>query len=180
MFKKFSVEWLSQSFHAQDLEQHKCVKLIPSAPDAFSDAPQASSETRGEGETKAPSSPTSEQDLLTVVFWICIGSNRLSLSSDSCGYTSESDESEGEAAPQRRVRSKFSSDQISRLEKSFSKQQYLCARQRRRTAEKLQLSETQVCGDHIIAVTADIVFVKLILIKSKRVVCICHTSGLLL
>ncbi len=60
MFKSFSVEWLSQSFHAQDMEQQKCVKLIPSAPDAFSDAPQASSEMRGEGETKAPSSPTSE------------------------------------------------------------------------------------------------------------------------
>ncbi|XP_058651182.1 ventral expressed homeobox [Onychostoma macrolepis] len=111
MFKKFSVEWLSQSFHAQDLEQQKCVKLIPSAPDAF------------KGETKAPSSPA-----------------------NSCGYTSasESDESEGESAPQRRVRTKFSSDQISRLEKTFSKHKYLGATQRRRTADKLQLSETQV------------------------------------
>ncbi|XP_042592094.1 ventral expressed homeobox isoform X1 [Cyprinus carpio] len=78
----------------------------------------------GEGETKAPSSPTT----------------------DSCGYTSasESDESEGESASQRRVRTKFSSDQISRLEKTFSKHKYLGATQRRRTAEKLQLSETQV------------------------------------
>ncbi|KAF4106165.1 hypothetical protein G5714_013827 [Onychostoma macrolepis] len=123
MFKKFSVEWLSQSFHAQDLEQQKCVKLIPSAPDAFSDAPRASSEMLGEGETKAPSSPA-----------------------NSCGYTSasESDESEGESAPQRRVRTKFSSDQISRLEKTFSKHKYLGATQRRRTADKLQLSETQI------------------------------------
>lgn len=78
MLKKFSVEWLSQSFHAQ--EQEKCVKLIPSAPGAFSDAPQASSGMRGEGETKAPSSPTSKYDFLTVVFWVCDGSNRLSLS----------------------------------------------------------------------------------------------------
>uniref|UniRef100_A0A8C2K112 Homeobox domain-containing protein n=1 Tax=Cyprinus carpio TaxID=7962 RepID=A0A8C2K112_CYPCA len=108
--RKFSVEWLSQSFHAQDLD----------------DAPRASSETIGEGETKAPSSPT-----------------------NSCGYTSASesdagDESEGESASQRRVRTKFSSDQISRLEKTFSKHKYLGATQRRRTAEKLQLSETQV------------------------------------
>uniref|UniRef100_A0A8C2CI42 Homeobox domain-containing protein n=1 Tax=Cyprinus carpio TaxID=7962 RepID=A0A8C2CI42_CYPCA len=108
---KFSVEWLSQSFHAQDLEQEKRVKLIPRAPVVF------------KGETKAPSSPT-----------------------NSCGYTSvsESDESEGESASQRRVRTKFSSDQISRLEKTFSKHKYLGATQRRRTAEKLQLSETQV------------------------------------
>uniref|UniRef100_A0A9J7Z8D2 Homeobox domain-containing protein n=1 Tax=Cyprinus carpio carpio TaxID=630221 RepID=A0A9J7Z8D2_CYPCA len=102
---KFSVEWLSQSFHAQDLEQEKRVKLIPSAPDAF------------KGETKAPSSPTSKYDLLA---------------------------SEGESASQRRVRTKFSSDQISRLEKTFSKHKYLGATQRRRTAEKLQLSETQL------------------------------------
>uniref|UniRef100_A0A672NH89 Homeobox domain-containing protein n=1 Tax=Sinocyclocheilus grahami TaxID=75366 RepID=A0A672NH89_SINGR len=112
MFKKFSVEWLSQSFHAQDPEQEKCVKLIACAPDAFSGAPQASSEMHGEGETKAPSSPTSKYDR--------------------------------ESASQRRVRTKFSSEQISRLEKSFSKHKYLGATQRRRTAEKLQLSETQV------------------------------------
>ncbi|XP_059421434.1 ventral expressed homeobox [Carassius carassius] len=121
MFKKFSVEWLSQSFHAQDLEQEKRVTVR--APDDFSDARHASSETLGEGETKDMSSPT-----------------------NSCGYSSasESDESEGESASQRRVRTKFSSEQISRLEKSFSKHKYLGATQRRRIAEKLQLSETQV------------------------------------
>ncbi|XP_052428091.1 ventral expressed homeobox [Carassius gibelio] len=121
MFKTFSVEWLSQSFHAQDLEQEKRVTV--SARDEFSDARHASSETLGEGETKALSSPT-----------------------NSCGYSSasESDESEGESASQRRVRTKFSSEQISRLEKSFSKHKYLGATQRRRIAEKLQLSETQV------------------------------------
>lgn len=87
MFKKFSVEWLSQSFHAQDLEQEKRVKLIPSAPDAFSDAPRASSEMLGEGETKAPSSPTSKYDLLAVVFWVGNGSNRLFLSQQTAVAT---------------------------------------------------------------------------------------------
>ncbi|KAK2896217.1 hypothetical protein QQF64_006444 [Cirrhinus molitorella] len=112
MFKKFSVEWLSQSFHAQDLDREK-----------RSDAPQGSSDVLLEEETKVPSSPT-----------------------NSCGYTSasESDESEGESGPQRRVRTKFSSDQISRLEKTFSKHKYLGATQRRKMAEKLELSETQV------------------------------------
>ncbi|KAL0178717.1 hypothetical protein M9458_027611, partial [Cirrhinus mrigala] len=55
MFKKFSVEWLSQSFHAQDLNQEKCFRNVSN--DAFSDAPHAS-DVVGEGESKAPSSPT--------------------------------------------------------------------------------------------------------------------------
>lgn len=69
--------------------------------------------------------------------------------SDSCGYTSGSesevgDDSEGEAAQQRRMRTKFTSEQIGKLEKEFSKHRYLGAMQRRKIAEKLNLSETQV------------------------------------
>ncbi len=68
---------------------------------------------------------------------------------DSCGYTSGSesdvgDDSEGEAAQQRRMRTKFTSEQISKLESTFSKHKYLGAMQRRKIAEKLNLSETQV------------------------------------
>ncbi|XP_031435230.1 ventral expressed homeobox [Clupea harengus] len=42
------------------------------------------------------------------------------------------------------MRTKFTSDQIFRLEKTFNKHKYLGATQRRKIAEKLQLSETQV------------------------------------
>ncbi|XP_039640715.1 ventral expressed homeobox [Perca fluviatilis] len=69
---------------------------------------------------------------------------------NSCGYTSGSesevgDDSEGEAGTQqRRMRTKFTSEQISKLEKAFRKHRYLGAMQRRKTAEKLNLSETQV------------------------------------
>ncbi|XP_060897008.1 ventral expressed homeobox [Labrus mixtus] len=68
---------------------------------------------------------------------------------NSCGYTSGSEsevgeDSEGEAAAQRRMRTKFSSQQIGKLEKSFSKNKYLGAVQRRTIAERLNLSETQV------------------------------------
>ncbi|XP_044229363.1 ventral expressed homeobox [Thunnus albacares] len=68
---------------------------------------------------------------------------------DSCGYTSGSesevgDDSEGEATQQRRMRTKFTSEQISKLENTFSKHKYLGATQRRKLAEKLNLSETQV------------------------------------
>ncbi|KAK3573437.1 hypothetical protein QTP86_024652 [Hemibagrus guttatus] len=69
--------------------------------------------------------------------------------SDSCGYTSGSesevgDDSEAELGPNRRVRTKFTSYQIARLEKTFHKHKYLGASQRRKIAEKLHLSETQV------------------------------------
>lgn len=54
------------------------------------------------------------------------------------------DDSEGEAAQQRRLRTKFTTEQISKLESTFSKHKYLGATQRRKLAEKLNLSETQV------------------------------------
>ncbi|XP_056093175.1 ventral expressed homeobox [Rhinichthys klamathensis goyatoka] len=74
----------------------------------------------------------------------------LPITSDSCGYTSASesddvaDDSEGESGARRRARTKFTSEQVARLEKSFSKHKYLGATQRRKIAEKLHLSETQV------------------------------------
>ncbi|KAM8738328.1 ventral expressed homeobox [Acanthopagrus schlegelii] len=68
---------------------------------------------------------------------------------NSCGYTSGSesevgDDSEGEGGQQRRLRTKFTSEQVGRLEGTFSKHKYLGAVQRRKIAEKLSLSETQV------------------------------------
>lgn len=71
----------------------------------------------------------------------------------SSGYESEAasseclsvDEgSELESGPQRRVRTKFSPEQISRLEKIFNKHKYLDAGERVKTAQKLSLTETQV------------------------------------
>ncbi|KAK2823976.1 hypothetical protein Q5P01_021151 [Channa striata] len=67
----------------------------------------------------------------------------------SCDYSSGSEsevgeDSEGEAAQQRRLRTKFTSEQIRKLEDTFRRHRYLGATQRRRIAEKLNLSETQV------------------------------------
>uniref|UniRef100_A0A4W6DA41 Homeobox domain-containing protein n=1 Tax=Lates calcarifer TaxID=8187 RepID=A0A4W6DA41_LATCA len=45
---------------------------------------------------------------------------------------------------QRRMRTKFTSEQISTLENTFSRHKYLGATQRKKFAEKLNLSETQV------------------------------------
>uniref|UniRef100_A0A3P9N5R9 Ventral homeobox n=1 Tax=Poecilia reticulata TaxID=8081 RepID=A0A3P9N5R9_POERE len=72
----------------------------------------------------------------------------------SSGYESEAESSsipsvdEGNEAekdgPLRRVRTKFTPEQISRLEKIFSKHKYLDAGERVKTAQKLDLTETQV------------------------------------
>uniref|UniRef100_A0A4W6D1M7 Homeobox domain-containing protein n=1 Tax=Lates calcarifer TaxID=8187 RepID=A0A4W6D1M7_LATCA len=50
----------------------------------------------------------------------------------------------GRATQQRRMRTKFTSEQISTLENTFSRHKYLGATQRKKFAEKLNLSETQV------------------------------------
>uniref|UniRef100_A0A673C945 Ventral homeobox n=1 Tax=Sphaeramia orbicularis TaxID=375764 RepID=A0A673C945_9TELE len=72
----------------------------------------------------------------------------------SSGYESEVEQTEGlsldevmeveKDEPQRRVRTKFTTEQISKLEKIFSKHKYLDAGERVKTAQKLNLSETQV------------------------------------
>lgn len=91
-------------------------------------------------------------------FWQC-WLNVLFFLSDSCGYTSGSesevaDDSEEEATQQKRMRTKFTSEQIRKLEDTFSKHKYLGATQRRKFAEKLNLSETQVGLQTVDRVTA--------------------------
>lgn len=78
------------------------------------------------------------------------------LSGDSSGYESEAASSEclsvddgselDKDAPQRRVRTKFTPEQISKLEKIFAKHKYLDSGKRVKTAQKLLLTETQVGG----------------------------------
>lgn len=72
-------------------------------------------------------------------------------SGDSSGYESEAASSEGlsvdemeKECQQRRVRTKFTTEQINKLEKIFSKHKYLDAGERMKTAQKLSLTETQV------------------------------------
>lgn len=69
---------------------------------------------------------------------------------ESSGYESESAGGERAAAAggtrgrQRRARTAFTSEQICRLEKTFQRQKYLGASERRKLAAALQLSEMQV------------------------------------
>ncbi|KAI5617392.1 homeobox protein VENTX [Silurus asotus] len=131
MVKNFSVAWLSQS------SQPDCSSLLEVAqvhsPAALALQTTLASHTGSlrsddtvKDVTKIPSSPA-----------------------NSCGYTSGSesevgDDSEAELVASRRIRTKFTSYQIKRLEKTFHKHKYLGANQRRKIAKKLNLSETQV------------------------------------
>ncbi|KAF3708579.1 Homeobox protein vent1 [Channa argus] len=116
----FSVEWLSKSYY-EDI-------ILQARDDALHSKAQ-SEEGEFTQESRSQYSPTSPNK--------------------SCDYSSGSesevgDDSEGEATQQRRLRTKFTSEQISKLENTFRKHKYLGAPQRRKIAEKLNLSETQV------------------------------------
>ncbi|KAM6306146.1 uncharacterized protein AAHN32_004162 [Aegotheles albertisi] len=69
---------------------------------------------------------------------------------ESSGYESESAGGERAAAAggtrgrQRRARTAFTSEQVCRLEKTFQRQKYLGASERRKLAAALQLSEVQI------------------------------------
>ncbi|XP_059585992.1 homeobox protein vent1-like [Alligator mississippiensis] len=64
---------------------------------------------------------------------------------ESSGYESESAASGAASPPQpRRLRTAFTSTQICQLEKTFKRQKYLGAAERRKLAAALQLSEVQV------------------------------------
>ncbi|KAM4896411.1 homeobox protein vent1-like [Sylvia borin] len=65
---------------------------------------------------------------------------------ESSGYESESAERAGGGSRgrQRRARTAFTSEQVSRLEKTFQRQKYLGATERRKLAAALQLSEIQI------------------------------------
>ncbi|GAA6103288.1 ventral expressed homeobox [Tachysurus ichikawai] len=131
MAKNFSVAWLSQSSQP-DCGSGLEAALVhgPKSPTVQTKHASYIRSLRSDGNvkdvTKMPCSPT-----------------------NSCGYTSGSesevgDDSEVELGPNRRIRTKFTSCQIARLEKTFHKRKYLGTTQRRKIAEKLHLSETQV------------------------------------
>lgn len=64
--------------------------------------------------------------------------------SSECSAADDVSEGEKDAQNQRRVRTKFSPEQINKLEKIFHKHKYLDAGERVKTAQKLKLTETQV------------------------------------
>nr|XP_023679862.1 homeobox protein vent1-like [Paramormyrops kingsleyae] len=147
MAKVFSVEWMSQSIYsaAAETDREKAQDAGPAflKPHLPREA-EASSYVEISAEPKISLSAEKESDC-----------NRASQTynpsspSNSSGYTTGSEsevgeDSEGETGLQRRLRTKFTSDQLYKLEKMFNKHKYLGATQRRNLAEKLHLTETQV------------------------------------
>uniref|UniRef100_A0A3B3T520 Homeobox domain-containing protein n=1 Tax=Paramormyrops kingsleyae TaxID=1676925 RepID=A0A3B3T520_9TELE len=154
MAKVFSVEWMSQSIYsaAAETDREKAQDAGPAflKPHLPREA-EASSYVEISAEPKISLSAEKESDCnrLECLDTICSILIVPFQFSDSSGYTTGSEsevgeDSEGETGLQRRLRTKFTSDQLYKLEKMFNKHKYLGATQRRNLAEKLHLTETQV------------------------------------
>uniref|UniRef100_A0A8C6WXD6 Ventral homeobox n=1 Tax=Neogobius melanostomus TaxID=47308 RepID=A0A8C6WXD6_9GOBI len=159
MVKFFSVDWLAQSHfdsscEARDqLESEMDTTFKPHVPCMVQ--PSAPSYGKGYLQPKPKTAQNAEHTVKTSVqSGLCSPRSSFSETSEYfSGYESEaasseysaSDDVEKDAQNQRRVRTKFTQEQINKLEKIFHKHKYLDAGERVKTiAEKLSLSETQV------------------------------------
>ncbi|XP_066549333.1 homeobox protein vent1-like [Amia ocellicauda] len=164
MVKSFSVEWLAQSHHRVSTiappEDHAAPRSKPHMPCLVQPRPPTSYSKV----CLQPKARLCKMDLLServenpVQEGCDATANVLENHDDSSGYESEAnsseglfpeeeeeeEEAEGEAGAQRRIRTKFTADQIHKLEKTFNKHKYLGATERMKMAAKLHLSETQV------------------------------------
>ncbi|XP_051773582.1 ventral homeobox [Ctenopharyngodon idella] len=162
MVKKFSVDWLAQSFHDSApqavLEPEKKTHR-PHVPCVVQPRPPTSYDKvylqPKPKVTKAEQKPESNKEAITPAAPRNCSSPSFSENSGySSGYESEAAASECASVEDgndvekdgatRRIRTKFTPEQIDKLEKIFNKHKYLDAGERVKTALKLNLSETQV------------------------------------
>ncbi|KAK9964872.1 hypothetical protein ABG768_006005 [Culter alburnus] len=162
MVKKFSVDWLAQSFHDSApqavLEPEKKTHR-PHVPCVVQPRPPTSYDKvylqPKPKVTKAEQKPESNKEAATPAAPRNCSSPSFSENSGySSGYESEAAASECASVEDgndvekdgatRRIRTKFTPEQIDKLEKIFNKHKYLDAGERVKTALKLNLSETQV------------------------------------
>ncbi|KAF7667421.1 hypothetical protein LDENG_00062360 [Lucifuga dentata] len=170
MFKYFSVDWLVESHQKTTPRDEAAVKDTtqshrPHIPCMVQPRPPSSF---GKGYLKPKANPSKSVDhvdpvengshqelsLRSSLHSTSCASTISEISGDSSGYESEAASSEclsvdegsevEKDALQRRARTKFSPEQISKLEKIFNKHKYLEAGERVKTAQKLNLTETQV------------------------------------
>ncbi|XP_073691393.1 homeobox protein vent1-like [Garra rufa] len=162
MVKTFSVDWLAQSFHdsaPQEVSEpekkihrpHVPCLVQPRAPTSYDKVYLQPKPKVNKVEQK----PEISKEVTTPVTPRSCSSPSFSENSGySSGYESEAAASECASiedgnvvekdAGTRRIRTKFTSEQIDKLEKIFNKHKYLDAGERVKTALKLNLSETQV------------------------------------
>ncbi|XP_049456539.1 ventral homeobox [Epinephelus fuscoguttatus] len=169
MVKYFSVDWLAQSHHHNaPSEDHgagtdtssTCRPHIPCMvqprPPTFGKGylqPKPKALKPAE-HTELVESSGQDSSLCSLSHPTSCASPISEISGYSSGYDSEANSSEclsvdegsdmEKDGPQRRVRTKFTPEQISKLEKIFNKHKYLDAGERVKTAQKLNLTETQV------------------------------------
>ncbi|XP_067277984.1 ventral homeobox [Pseudorasbora parva] len=150
MVKTFSVDWLAQSFHASASQKEPEKKTHrPHVPCVVQPRPPTSYD-KGYLQPKPKASRAEHKPQSTAAPRNCSSPSFSENSGYSSGYESEAaasecasveDASDGAA---RRIRTKFTPEQIDKLEKIFNKHKYLDAGERVKTALKLSLSETQV------------------------------------
>ncbi|XP_042358556.1 ventral homeobox [Plectropomus leopardus] len=169
MVKYFSVDWLAQSHHHTTAAEERgagtdtaptCRPHIPCMvqprPPTFGKGylqpkPKASKlaehleqvESSGQDSSLcSPSHPTSCASPISEISGYSSGYESEAASSE-CPSVDEGSDMEKDG-PQRRVRTKFTPEQINKLEIIFTKHKYLDAGERVKTAQKLNLTETQV------------------------------------
>ncbi|MBN3272923.1 PV1 protein, partial [Polyodon spathula] len=167
MTKTYSVEWLSQSHHATSTRQectgentgtafkpHIPCLVQPRPPTSYNkESLQPKANKKKCSQDMEEAKPETEADSS---FSVCRSSSPTfsESSGESSGYESETvlskvsslelKDVESEPSVIRRIRTKFTSDQIYKLEKTFSKHKYVGVSERIKVAAKLNLSETQV------------------------------------
>ncbi|KAA0718389.1 Homeobox protein pv.1 [Triplophysa tibetana] len=167
MVKNFSADWLAQSFHAaapDDAPEPEKKRHRPHVPCLAQPRPPTSYDkiylqpkpkvAKVEQKPEAASVPKEKEATVPVAPRHCSSPSISENSGYSSGYESEAAASEcasvedrhelEKEAVQRRIRTKFTPEQIDKLEKIFNKHKYLDAGERIKTALKLNLSETQV------------------------------------
>uniref|UniRef100_A0A3Q3W355 Homeobox domain-containing protein n=1 Tax=Mola mola TaxID=94237 RepID=A0A3Q3W355_MOLML len=160
MVRYFSVDWLAQSHHSTTQTEEQEPTCRPHVPCMVQPRPPAFGQSFLQPKPKAsrPVEHAEQQEsgLSSPLHPASCASPISEMSGYSSGYESEAASSEGPSegpsegaevekdGPQRRVRTKFSAEQIAKLEKIFNKHKYLDGGERVKTAQKLGLTETQV------------------------------------
>lgn len=163
MVKKFSVDWLAQSFHHSPVQEvqepEKKTPQRPHVPCVVQPRPPTSYDKvylqpKPRINKAEPKPETSKEAPAPVTPRNCSSPSFSENSGYSSGYESEAAASECASVEggndvekdgaTRRIRTKFTPEQIDKLEKIFNKHKYLDAGERVKTALKLSLSETQV------------------------------------
>uniref|UniRef100_A0A8C7XM50 Ventral homeobox n=1 Tax=Oryzias sinensis TaxID=183150 RepID=A0A8C7XM50_9TELE len=166
MVKYFSVDWLAQSHHSptgtQDTHSARTHRPhVPCMVQPFAPVygkgylqPKSKASNPAQHAEQGEFGQHPHSSLCAPLRPVNCSSPISENSGYSSGYESEAASSECHSvedrsgvdkdAPQRRVRTKFTPKQILKLEKVFSKHKYLDAGERVKTAQKLNLTETQV------------------------------------